>query len=172
VIDAEKTFHAYHRELMDRLRAGIRELDEQGSDGTENLVGRLTDLAEDFVRYVEANEAWLYPAVTPLVRSDEQVMAPMKMDVRAIADYASDGEELAMETMTATEEGQRSRLQRIERLAAQFEAVMQLHLDKLERIYLPLLAELSPEQRRAILAGMSVDYEQEPATSEPAPSSG
>jgi hypothetical protein len=172
VSDAEETFHAYHRELMDRLQAGIRELDQQGSEGTGIAVARLTDLAEDFVRYVEANEGWLYPAVTPLVRSDEQVMAPMKMDVRAIADYASDGEQIAMETMTSTEDGERSRRQRIERLAAQFEAVMRLHFDKLERIYLPLLAELSPEQRRAILAGMSVDYEQEPATSESAPSSG
>jgi hypothetical protein len=89
-------------------------------------------------------------------------MAPMMLDARAVADYAAVGEQTALETLTATEEGRETRRRAIERLAAQFEAVMRLHFEKLERIYLPLLADLSTEQRQTIVDGMAADYETPP----------
>jgi hypothetical protein len=95
----------------------------------------------------------------------------MKLDVRAIADDVADGELAALETLTASEEGRRSRSRRIRHLAARVEAVIRLHLDKLERIYLPLLAELPAERRRAILQEMTADYGP-PSPWPEAPSSG
>lgn len=43
-------------------------------------------------------------------------------------------------------------------LVAHAEAVIRLHVEKLERIYLPLLAELSEAQLGAILAEMAASY--------------
>jgi hypothetical protein len=165
MIDAEATFNGNHRGLLARLRAGLDEaedLEDRGQEGASVMVARLTSLADDFVRYVEANEGWLYPSIAPLVRSQKQVMAPMMLDARAVADYAAVGEQTALETLTATEEGRETRRRAIERLAAQFEAVMRLHFEKLERIYLPLLADLSTEQRQTIVDGMAADYETPP----------
>jgi hypothetical protein len=162
MIDAEEAFHTYHRELLTRLDAARDELDSSGEDAVVDAIGRLTTLAQDFVRYVEANEGWLYPAVEPLVRADGQVMAPMMFDVRAIEDYAADGEELGLETPSASVDGGHSRDRRLRLLAARFDAVIRLHLEKLERIYLPMLSELRPEERRAIVEGMAAEYEPRP----------
>ena len=158
MIDAEETFHSYHRELLARMRAAVQALDDREDEGNAAFSVALSSLAEDFARYVEANEASLYPAVAPLVRSEEEVMAPMKLDVRAIADDAAEGEVTALEALTANEQGRRSSARRIRLLAARTEAIIRLHFDKLERIYLPLLAELPAEQRRAILEEMVVSY--------------
>ena len=158
MIDAEETFHSYHRELLTRMQAAVQTLDDREDEGDAAFSVALSSLAEDFVRYVEANEASLYPAVAPLIRSQEEVMAPMKFDVRAIADYAAEGEVTALEALTANEQGRRSRARRIRLLAPRVQAIIRLHFDKLERIYLPLLAELPAEQRRAILEEMTVAY--------------
>lgn len=85
-------------------------------------------------------------------------MAPMLLDVRAIGDYASDGERTALEALTASDSERRARARRIRVLAAHAEAVIRGHVEKLERIYLPLLAELSEEQREAILVEMAASY--------------
>jgi hypothetical protein len=82
----------------------------------------------------------------------------MKLDVRVIADDAAEGEATALEALTADEQGRRSGARRIRLLAAGVEAIIRLHFFKLERIYLPLLAELPAEQRRAILEEMTVAY--------------
>jgi hypothetical protein len=158
MIDAEETFHSYHRELLARMQAALQDLDDREDEDGAAFSVALSSLAEDFVRYVEANEASLYPAVAPLIRSEEEVMAPMKLDGRAIADDAAEGELTALETLTSSEKGRRSRARRIRLLAARSEAIIRLHFDKLERIYLPLLAELPAEQRRAIVEEMAVAY--------------
>jgi hypothetical protein len=158
MIAAEETFRSYHRELLARLELALEGLEDDAEDGGAIGSAVLSSLAEDFRRYVEANESTLYPAVAPLVRSQEQVMAPMLLDVRAIGDYASDGERTALEAVTASDSGRRARAQRIRLLVAHAEAVIRLHVEKLERIYLPLLAELSEEQRGAILAEMAASY--------------
>jgi Hemerythrin HHE cation binding domain len=158
MIDAEETFHSYHRELLARMQAAVQTLDDPDGEDDAAFSVALSSLAEDFVRYVEANEASLYPAVAPLIRSEEEVMAPMKLDVRVIADDAAEGEATALEALTANEQGRRSCARRIRLLAAGVEAIIRLHFFKLERIYLPLLAELPAEQRRAILEEMTVAY--------------
>jgi hypothetical protein len=161
VIDTEETFRAYHRELRARLREALDQMDREDERATVSLA-RLTSLAEDFERYVNACEGWLYPAVAPLVRSNEQVMAPMMVDVRAVERYADQGEEIAMESLTATEDGTKARRREIERLAARFDAIIGLHLDKLEHLYLPLLQDVPAGERETILAGVASDYEPPP----------
>jgi hypothetical protein len=170
MIDAEETFRSYHRELLTRMQAALQALDDV-DDEDAAFSPALSSLAEDFIKYAEANEASLYPAVAPLIRTQEEVMAPMKLDVRAIADDLDEAELAAIETLSASAEGRRSRSRRIRHLAARVEAVIRLHLDKLERIYLPLLGELSVEQRRAILQEMTADYGP-PSPWPEAPSSG
>lgn len=158
LIDTEETFRAYHRELRARLELALDSLEDDAEDGGAIGSAVLSSLAEDFRVYVEANESSLYPAVAPLVRSAEQVMAPMLMDVRAIEDFAMEGDRTALEALTASDDGRRARARRIRLLAAHAEAVIRLHLEKLERIYLPLLAELSEEQRGGVLAETAASY--------------
>jgi hypothetical protein len=96
--------------------------------------------------------------VAPLVRSDREVMAPMRFDVRTILDYTTEGEEVAAEAQTGTDAGRHERARRLARLAAAYDGLIRSHIDKLERIYLPYLERLTPEQRRAVLDGMAVEY--------------
>jgi hypothetical protein len=158
MIAAEETFRSYHRELIGRLELALESLEDDTEDGGALGSAMLSSLAEDFRRYVEANESSLYPAVAPLVRSEAQVMAPMLLDVRAIGEYANEGERMALEALTASDEGRRARVRRIRLLTAHAEAVIRLHIEKLERIYLPLLEELSEGQREVILAGTAASY--------------
>jgi hypothetical protein len=158
MVDAEETFRSYHRELLARMELALARLEDDAEDGGAFGSEVLSSLAEDFRRYVEANAGSLYPAVVPVVRSEGQVMAPMVVDVRAIGDYAYEGERTALEELTASDGGRRARARRIRSQAARAEAVIRLHFEKLERIYLPLLAELSEEQREAILAEMAASY--------------
>jgi hypothetical protein len=158
LIDTEETFRAYHCELRARLELALDSLEDDVEDGGAIGSAVLSSLAEDFRVYVEANESSLYPAVAPLVRTAEQVMAPMLMDVRAIEDFAMEGDRTALEALTASDDGRRARARRIRLLAAHAEAVIRLHLEKLERIYLPLLAELSEEERGVVLAETAASY--------------
>jgi hypothetical protein len=91
-----------------------------------------------------------------------EVMAPMLLDIRAIDDLVAESEEIALEELNSSDEGRRSRRRRIERLASQFDAVIRLHFDKLERIYLPMLAEVPADERRAVLDHMAEEYEPRP----------
>jgi hypothetical protein len=161
VIDAEETFRSYHRELRARLREALDAMDREDERATVSLA-RLSSIAGDFARYVEACEGWLYPAVAPLVRSNDQVMGPMMVDVRVVDGYGEDAEEMAMESLTSTEDGAAARRRQIERLAARFDAVIGLHLDKLEHLYLPLLEDVPAEERETVVAGVARDYEAAP----------
>lgn len=157
MIDTEETFRSYHRELLTRMQTALEGLDETDVDDAA-FSGALSSLAGDFVRYAEANQDSLYPAVASLVRSEEEVMAPMTLDVRAIAEYAAEADLAAMETLSTSEDFRRARVRRIRLLAAKLEAIIRLHFDKLERIYLPLLADLPAERRQAVLDDLAVAY--------------
>jgi hemerythrin-like domain-containing protein len=156
--EASEAFRAYDRDLLDALQEGLSGLEVQTDDGTLHLSGRLETLADRFVRYVEASEASLYPAVAPLVAADDEVMSPMRFDVRMIEDYTAEGEELAAEAETSTDEGRRERARRVARMAAAYEALIRAHIAKLEVIYLPYLERLAPEQRAEVLDAMTVQY--------------
>lgn len=151
--EVAEALRQHHRELLARLGDGLKELAER-RDPAHEVLG---SLGEDFVRYVRAGEGSLYPTIAPLVRSDEQVMAPMMLDVRAIGGYVAEVELLALDALTAPKEEARSLWQRIERLAAQFEAVIRLHLEKLEQIYLPLLEDAPVEQQHEVLEAMALE---------------
>lgn len=154
--EAEEIIHTYHRASLTRIDAAVRELDER--DGEAAFNGALFSLGEDVIRYIQANEVSLYPAVAPLVRSDEEVMAPMIFDIRAIDERINEAEELTLVAPTAPPDAQREIREKIERLAAQLEALIQVHIRKLERLYLPLLREMTPEDRQTILDRLAAEY--------------
>jgi hypothetical protein len=66
----------------------------------------------------------------------------MMLDIQAIEGYVSDAESLALEAVAAPEQEIGPLVRRIDGLGGQFEAIIRLHMEKIERIYLPLLEEL------------------------------
>ncbi len=158
MVDAEDIIRSYHRAFRTRIEAALGQLDERANDDEPLLGDALSSLAEDVIRYMQANESALFPVVAPLVRSDDEVMAPMIFDIRAIDDTMNEAEGLALLTLGAPPEAQRDGTERIQRLAAQLEAIVRLHLEKLEHLYLPLLQELPPERRQAVLDRLAAEY--------------
>jgi hypothetical protein len=156
--DAEDIILSYHRAIRTRMRAAARELAEHDDQGEQEFSRELSSLGEDVVRYIQANEISLYPAVAPLIRYNEEVMAPMIFDIRAIDQKTNEAEGLALLTLGAPEDARRERMQTIQRLAAQLEGIVGLHLEKLEQLYLPLLREMPPERQQEILDRLATEY--------------
>jgi hypothetical protein len=167
--DAEDIIRSYHRAFRTRIDAALRQLGERANGDDPPLGDALSSLAEDVIRYMEANEAALFPAVAPLVRSDEEVMAPMIFDIRAIDDTMNEAEGLALLTLGAPQDAQRDGTERIQRLVAQLEAIVRLHFEKLEHLYLPLLRELPLERRQAVLDRLAAEYGPPPEWPEAVP---
>ena len=164
--EAEEIIRSYHQAFLTRIDAAVRDVK---LDGEPAFSGALSSLGEDVIRYIQANEVSLYPAVAPLVRSDEEVMAPMIFDIRAIDERINEAEELTLLAPTAPPEAQREVTEKIERLTAQIEALIRVHIEKLERLYLPLLREMTPEQRQTILDRLAAEYGPPPEWPEAVP---
>lgn len=93
----------------------------------------------------------------------------MIFDIRAIDERMNEAEELTLVTPTAPPDAQREGTEKIERLAAQLEAPIRVHIQKLERLYLPLLREMTPEQRQRILDRLAAEYGPPPEWPEAVP---
>ena len=167
--DPEEIIRSYHRAFRARMAAAGRELADGVDEGRSTFSGTLSSLGEDVVRYIQANEVSLFPAVAPLLVSEEEVMAPMILDIRAIDETMNEAEELSLLMLGAPDDAQRESAKCIERLAAQLDAIIRLHLEKLEHIYLPLLRELPPDHQKVTLDRLAAECGRPPEWPEAVP---
>jgi len=119
----------------------------------------------DLMPHARSEERHLYPAVDALVRAHGRPTATMSVDHEFIADYIARIERTTRE-LAGANNGERARLlTRLRDLATRLDAIVELHLAKEERVYLPLLEEhLEQVPQRQLLQAIHESYEEEKKT--------
>ncbi len=119
-------------------------------------------LKGDLLPHARSEERYLYSAVDALVREHGKPTATMSVDHEFIADYIIRIERTARE-LGAANNGDRARLLgQLRDLALRLDAIVELHLAKEERVYLPLIDEhLDRTRQRQLLEAIHESYEEE-----------
>lgn len=106
-------------------------------------------LKNDLLPHARGEERYLYPLVAALVQKHGNPIATMVVDHEFIADYVAKIEEVTRRLAGGMSGDQRDRLlRRLRELALRLDAIVELHLAKEERIYLPLIEESVGEERQ------------------------
>lgn len=151
----------HHRELASTLQAQVNALEgDQGDTGPNALVAFLKS---DLLPHAQGEEISLYPVVDGLVAEHARPTATMSIDHEIIEGYIREIERTAS-ALAAAKNGNRASLQEhLVLLGRQLEALFQVHLEKEERVYLPLLEKyLSEEDQQRVLGGMHEAHMTEP----------
>ncbi len=148
-----QAIRAHHAELARSLRMQAEAL----AEGRENTNGRtlVEFLEKDLLPHARGEEASLYPVMDQLVRDRGHATATMSIDHEFIGNFVRWIEETSR-ALNSAPEGERPALRKeLARLALQLEALFEVHLQKEERVYLPLLERyLTPEEQQRVLTGM------------------
>lgn len=156
--------HAHHQEILDTLRDHVAAIvDGQGNADPSAL---LAFLEGDLLPHAQGEEAYLYPAVDPLVKAHGTSTATMMIDHEYITGYINQIADVTRglsspdNAVGHTGQANLSNLNTLQRLCLQLEAVLVAHLDKEERVYIPLFEKYLPEEeQQRILNGMHEAYE-------------
>jgi uncharacterized protein (DUF2249 family) len=146
------TIHNHHVELAERL-AGYADALDHGDHGDHGDAetdpnALVAFLKGELLPHAQGEERSLYPAVDPLVKVHGSATATMRVDHQFIASYIARIEETASALRDATPEEQRALRRRLARLALQLQALLEVHLEKEESVYLPLLERFLPADRQ------------------------
>ena len=161
-------------EVIDAIKGHHRELMAHIVDGTESLAkGEVAQLdayvqflKSDLLPHAGGEEAHLYPAIDPLVRDHGHATATMSVDHEFISGYVQELEQAGNELQRAVAADRPELARRVARLAIGLEALMKVHLEKEERVYLPLFERYLPaSDQQRILDGLHEAYD---AQAEPA----
>ena len=154
VIDAIK---GHHRELMAHLIDGTESL---AKGDVAQLDAFVQFLKSDLLSHAGGEEAHLYPAIDPLVRDHGSATATMSIDHEFISGYVRELEHAADEWRRAASADRPELARRVARLAIGLEALLKVHLEKEERVYLPLFERYLPQsEQQRVLDGMHEAYD-------------
>ncbi|HEY7126855.1 MAG TPA: hemerythrin domain-containing protein [Ktedonobacterales bacterium] len=147
------TIHQHHQAIINMLSAQRAALEE--APQAANAETLTAFLKAELLPHALGEEQHLYPAVEPLIKEHGEATATMRVDHQQIRSYVLQLDELAQALQQADESQQPALLQRFYRLTLQLEAVLELHLEKEEQVYLPLFERyLSEQEQQRVLDGM------------------
>ncbi len=143
----------HHHELAKQLEQLVNAIyQEQPGANPEALV---SFLKQDLLPHAAGEEKELYPVVGELVRQYGKPTATMSIDHEYIGNYIKSIEETSKALERATPEERPALQARLARLGLQLEALFHVHLDKEERVYLPLFEKyVSEQEQQKVLDGM------------------
>jgi len=148
----------HHRSLISTLAEQVAALTEGRPEG--NMQRLVVFLNDDLLPHARGEEKNLYPVMDALVKDYGQATATMRVDHEFIERYIHQIAETVAALQSAAED-QRPVLEAcLRRYAMQLEAVLRVHLEKEERVYLPLFDRyLSDQEQQQVLDGMHAAYE-------------
>ncbi len=143
----------HHRELAKTLSMQAEALAEGRPQANPQAL--IEFLKNDLLPHARSEEASLYPMMNELVHDHGQATATMSVDHEFIGNFIRQIEE-AGRALASVPDAERPALRKqLGRLALQLEALFEVHLQKEERVYLPLLEKyLTPEEQQNMLTGM------------------
>ena len=149
--DVTDTIKAHHREIAKRMNATSERAVRTAA--SEDVDALLAFLREDLLPHATGEEAHLYPAIDRLVPGPFQPTATMRIDHEHIQAHAR--------LISAAAARIRSPKDEIDRVAARdtlrelvdrLAALIDVHLEKEERVYLPFIERaLGPDAQRKLL---------------------
>jgi quercetin dioxygenase-like cupin family protein/hemerythrin-like domain-containing protein len=133
-----------HREVAElaELAESISRLDPQAAQA--RLERTVHFLQKELLSHAQEEERSIYPAAERVLRAVGGATATMVADHRRIATLAGSLEEIATHRLDDLDR------QRARQLLYALHALLEIHFDKEENLYLPLLTRLSPEERHAL----------------------
>jgi len=141
---------AHHAELAAHLRARIEAA--TGTPSAASAGALVSFLDGELIRHAASEERDLYPVLDPIVASHGRPTATMSIDHEFITRYR---DELAVATARLRAHDDPTAAADVARLAGALAALVEVHLAKEERAYLPLFAaHLSGPEQEAILRRM------------------
>ncbi len=144
-----EAFRSHHRQLRRQLEAFAEQVaqDPQRVD----VEGMVRFLREELLPHARAEEAHLYPAVEPLLRHHGDPTATMRLDHRLLEEHVRRVEAVVQEARR----GGFAWPDRLRREMLGLTALLQAHLEKEERVYLPLVeGHLAEAEQDVLLTAM------------------
>ncbi|MGQ9630474.1 MAG: hemerythrin domain-containing protein [bacterium] len=124
---------------IDSLAKTLEELRGDDVEGKRKTIEEFVDfLTKELKSHAVGEERYLYPAVEPLVKKHGRATATMEIDHEAIVKYIADFERDAGKLLKSKGAERERALASLKRTAHFIEAVLPLHLEKEERVYLAL----------------------------------
>ncbi len=145
-----ETIHDQHRTLLHRLAEQTAAV-TAGYPGAD-LEALVAFLKGEVLDHAIGDERHLYPLVEPLLKAYGRATATMSADHEVIAEYVRQIEQTARTLRTAGPDRQGTGRSDLLRLLTELGAVLRVHMEKEERIYLPLFEKYVPDegQRRVL----------------------
>ena len=145
--------HAHHLELARILSTHLAALEENRADA--DPAGLATFLKSDLLPHALGEEASLYPTIAPIVAAHGNPTATMSIDHEHIARYIREIDETAASLAAAPVAEQAALRAQLTRLTIQLDAIMRLHTEKEERVYIDLFSRyLTAAEQQAVLDAM------------------
>ncbi|HJN92598.1 MAG TPA: hemerythrin domain-containing protein [Dehalococcoidia bacterium] len=143
----------HHQVLMTELEEASGALSTSvGEPELDRLISLLT---QDLLPHARGEERSFYPLVDPLVAAHARPTATMSIDHEFIEAGVRDLERLAAaaRTQAGTERGETDL--ELRRRLLELVALVRVHVEKEERVYLPLIeAHLAPDEQQTLLDEM------------------
>ena len=154
-----EAIHNHHQEILDTFTGFLTAIVD--GDTNANPGGLVSFLKSDLLPHAQGEEAHLYPAMDPLIKAHGSAVATMMIDHEYITGSIDTIEATTAALNAATPADQPALHTTLPRLCLQLEAVLVAHLDKEERVYIPLLEKYVPvEEQEHILGGMHEAYDE------------
>jgi CBS domain-containing protein len=147
----------HRREVVKHLDEHVGKITEGGPDVVLDEV-RLF-LQQQLLPLVEAEESHLMPAVERVGNQSRESLT-MPLDFEVIRRYVRDIEEIMYAMETGAVAGERAALEaELSRKAVRLQAVVELHVEKESRVYMPLLeGHLSHEEHERIASDLETGH--------------
>lgn len=157
----------HHRELFQTLTTQVAHLAAGRPEADPAAL--VTFLHTELLPHAMGEEQHLYPAIEPLLKTHGQATATMSVDHTFIEEYIRQIDQTVQKLSTVAGEERTTLSHQLQRLTWQLEALLRVHLEKEERIYLPLLEQyLSDAEQQRVLEGMHAAYTGSSSTQETA----
>jgi uncharacterized protein (DUF2249 family)/hemerythrin-like domain-containing protein len=150
----------HHRSLAKTLEAHARGVG--GGEPQSERDAFVAFLKGDLLPHARGEERHLYGLVDELVREHGKPTATMMIDHEFINDYVA-RIELATHRLEGAADNERAQLLgKLRELSLRLDAIVELHLAKEERVYLPLIEEhVGEERQRDVLRAIHDSYDKE-----------
>jgi len=157
---------AHHRELATMLSGYVRALEEETTGEQAGELARF--LRSDLLPHARGEDAHLYPVMDTLIAAHGSPTATMKVDHEWIERYISQIAEYARTLQLGTPAEQANAREHLLRSAQQLEAILEMHTEKEERVYLPLFdAHLPLAEQQRVLDDMHGEASEAVSTASP-----
>jgi uncharacterized protein (DUF2249 family) len=150
----------HHRALAGRLETHARAVG--GDPSSAECDSLLAFLTGDLLPHARAEEIHLYGVVDELAGRYGKATATMRLDHEFIADYVAKIERIRSRIAAANDAERPRLLGQLHELAIRLDAILELHLAKEERVYLPLVDQhLDEARQRQLLKAIQKSYAEE-----------